>query len=419
MRLLGLLILVWLAVGVPAQGQEPDSVAEALERVYSQLQGLEEVEVSSEAGVVTLTGTAASSEAAERAASLAEARDDVVAVENRIEVTQAVSGRVVPLLTRLRETGRRIVDALPLLAIALAILIFFWWLGRIVSRAGLIRERLAPNPFVGNLIGWIARAAFLLIGLLIAFQLLDATALLGSVLGGLGVLGIALGFAVRDTVENFIASILLSIRQPFGARDLVEIEGHVGHVLRLTTRATILMDRDGNHVRIPNAAVYKGIVVNYTRNPSRRFTFEVGVDASIEPTEATDIALQALERIPTVLDDPAPSCLVQTLGDSNVVLTVAGWVDQRSADFLKTRSAAIATVKQALEDAEIALPEPIYNVRIARGEVPVSGSARKKRPSTPAKAGVSHEDLAPDDPVADLAEAEPDQGLLREDAPKE
>jgi small-conductance mechanosensitive channel len=92
-------------------------------------------------------------------------------------------------------------------------------------------------------------------GLVVALDILNATELLGAVLGAAGVAGLALGFAVRDTIENFIASILLSLRQPFGPRDFVDIDGVQGSVARLTSRATILVSPDGNQIRIPNAAV--------------------------------------------------------------------------------------------------------------------------------------------------------------------
>ena len=95
------------------------------------------------------------------------------------------------------------------------------------------------------------------LGLVAALQILEATALLGAVLGGAGVIGIALGFAVRDTVDNYVSSLMLSLRQPFRANDHVVIEGHEGRVIRLTSRATILMTLDGNHLRIPNSTVFK------------------------------------------------------------------------------------------------------------------------------------------------------------------
>src|SRR3546814_11391197 len=71
---------------------------------------------------------------------------------------------------------------------------------------------------------------------------------------------------------------MLSRRQPFRANDHVVIEGHEGRVVRLTSRATILMTLEGNHLRIPNSTVFKAVILNYTRNPERRFDFELGIE---------------------------------------------------------------------------------------------------------------------------------------------
>jgi small conductance mechanosensitive channel len=137
---------------------------------------------------------------------------------------------------------------------------------------------MAPNAFIADIYRQIVRLGFIILGVVLALDLLNLTALLGTILGAAGIIGLAIGFAVRDTVENFIASIMLSIRQPFRPKDLVEIEGELGHVIRLTSRATILLSLDGNHIRLPNATVFKAKIINYSRNDERRFTFALGID---------------------------------------------------------------------------------------------------------------------------------------------
>ena len=137
-----------------------------------------------------------------------------------------------------------------------------------------------------------------------------------------------------------------------------------GRVLRLTSCATLLMTLDGNHTRIPNAKVFKAVIVNYTRNPKRRFDFEVGVDNEQDLAAAQKVATDTLVQMAGVLKVPAPICMVEQLGDSNVVLHVFGWVDQTHADFSMVRSEAIRLVKQAFDQAGIVMPEPIYTVRL-------------------------------------------------------
>ena len=182
-------------------------------------------------------------------------------------------------------------------------------------------------------------------------------------LGGAGVIGIAVGFAVKDTIENYIASLMLSIRQPFRARDQVVINGQEGIVVRLTSRATILMTLDGNQLRIPNAEVFKGTILNYTKNPERRFTFELGVDANDDPLAAIKVGLDAIDTLAFVLEEPKAIAVITNVGDSNIVLEFQVWVDQSETDFAKARSIAIRETKHALENEGFSLPEPIYRLR--------------------------------------------------------
>ena len=190
-----------------------------------------------------------------------------------------------------------------------------------------------------------------------------APAIAGALVGTAGVAGIALGFAFKDLIENFLASVLLSMRQPFAPNDLVDVDGFQGIVVRLTSRATVLMTPDGNHVRIPNAKVYKGVIVNYTRNPKRRFDFVIAVASESDLSGAQAVGVAVLRQMHGVLDEPEPWSQVVEIGDSSIPIRFYGWVDQRETSFAKAQSEAIRLVKEGLEAAGFELPEPIYRVR--------------------------------------------------------
>jgi small-conductance mechanosensitive channel len=263
------------------------------------------------------------------------------------------------------------------------------------------------------------QVAIVVAGIVVALQLLDASAMLGSVVGALGILGLAIGFATRDTVENYIASILLSIRQPFRREDHILIDEVEGKVLRLTPRATVLLSLDGNHVRIPNATVFKATIVNYTLNPLRRFEFRVGVGTNIDLREARTLAVDALRRTQGILETPEPICHIVELGDSSVVLAVQAWLDQRESDFHKLRSKAQRIVKEAFDHAGIVMPEPIYNVNLRRKPVETRHAAADSGPSAEAS---QVDDTAPDRTVDRQIRAEragDDPDLLSEGAARE
>ncbi len=271
-----------------------------------------------------------------------------------------------------------LVSYLPLLGVSLAVLAIFYLLSRWIGNRELLFSKLGHNRFARDLSRQAVQITIFLLGVLVALELLDATALVGAVLGTAGVFGLAVGFAFRDLVENYISSVLLSLRQPFAPNDHVRIGDYEGKVVRLTSRATILMTLDGNHLRIPNAQVFKGVILNFTRNPKRRFDFGVGVGVGEDLNEARELGLAALERMPGVLDDPAPMAVIEELGDSNVLIRFYGWVDQQEVSFSKVKGESIRLVKTELEEAGMDLPEPIYRVHMVNsaGGVGVGSAVR-------------------------------------------
>src|SRR3546814_13762518 len=98
------------------------------------------------------------------------------------------------------------------------------------------------------------------------------------------------------------------------------------------------MTLEGNHLRIPNSTVFKAVILNYTRNPERRFDFELGIDANDDPVDGMAVGLRAIRALDFVLDTPAATAIIEDVGDSNIVLRFFGWVDQSQTDFLKGRS---------------------------------------------------------------------------------
>lgn len=340
-------------------------IQQALQRRLSQNDELRDIEVSVDAGIVTLRGSALTSRAVDQAVTLAERTEGVAAVNAQIEESRRVRERVRPALEDGWERLRGFVSLLPLFLVAVAIVLLFAFFARLLSNWDGFFNRLSRNRFVRDQLRQAVRIAVFVIGILIALELLDATALVGALLGTAGVVGIALGFAFRDLIENHIASVLLSLRQPFAPGDHVVIGDHEGKVIRLTSRATILMTLDGNHLRIPNADVYKGVILNYTRNPQRRFSFGVGVGVNEDLQRAQRLGVAVLQFMNGVLNAPPPMALVEELGDSNVLIRFFGWVDQDQHNFAKVKSEAIRQVKKALDDAGIDMPEPIYRVQLS------------------------------------------------------
>jgi small-conductance mechanosensitive channel len=389
---------------------EDAEIADRIRSIFAQIDGLTAIEPRVSAGVVTLNGSVPSGDLAARATAVASRIAGVVTVQDRLRRDLDLDTNLTPALTQFREDLRSLLRALPLVGVALAIGATIALLGYVIAG----RERwwrwITPNAFMAELVATSVRFVFVVLGLIATLEVLGATALLGAVLGGAGVIGIALGFAVRDTVDNYVSSLMLSLRQPFRANDHVVIDNNEGRVIRLTSRATVLMTLDGNHLRIPNSTVFKAVILNYTRNPERRFQFDLGVDANDDPVAGMGVGLAAVEALEFVLKTPKASAIIVEVGDSNIVLRFFGWVNQEETDFMKGRSLAIQAVKNALEAAGFALPEPIYRLRFdEKLPQPLADAAPSERKSSAkrhaAVESTSH-DIAPDAHVEQLVKEE-------------
>jgi small conductance mechanosensitive channel len=351
------------AIDPEADPQEDAAIAQRLRTIYATVEGLAPVQVRVTSGVVVLTGEVSTQAQREQAVRLARNVRGVAEVENRIAIAQDLEGRLTPALERLQAAWNQVLRLLPVLLVGFAIMVLAIAIGRWLARRQSLYRRLAANDFIARLLGQFIQGLVVIGGAALTLLLLDATGLVNTLLGAAGIVGLALGFALRDTVENYIASILLSLRRPFDPEDFVKIENHEGVVARLTSRATVLLTLDGNQVRIPNAAVYKGLIVNFTNHPQRRFTFKLGVAPDEDLGRAQRTAIEALASVEGVLSEPPPTALYESIGDSTVNLIVAGWMDQGSHDFLRVRSEAIRIVLTRMGAADVDLPEPTVRLR--------------------------------------------------------
>ncbi|MCR9110561.1 mechanosensitive ion channel family protein [Marivita sp. XM-24bin2] len=418
-------------IAVSDSAEQDAAIATRIREILMELDGYDDVTVTVNSGIVTLRGTALDGAALERLNEIAGRVEGVVTIENRVQETTDVARRLDPALERFFARFEQFINYLPLLAIAVAAFTFVVMIGFVIARLKRPWDRLAPNAFIADIYRQVIRIAFILGGLVIALDIVGATALLSTILGAAGIIGLAIGFAVRDTVENFIASIMLSIRQPFRPNDQVEIEGDIGKVIRLTSRATILLSFDGNHIRIPNATVFKSRIVNYSRNDERRFLISLGVAYDTDLARAQDLALQTITTLPFVIDEPAPAVWIEELGDSAIILNVAGWIRQHETSYLKARSEAWRLCIAAFDHAGIVMPETtlrVVGIGESDGAVPKASETKQPRPSNAAAVAAATATVGDTEAAMDkeleriVASERAEKGgddLLEKDAPEE
>ncbi|MEP1765569.1 MAG: mechanosensitive ion channel domain-containing protein [Sulfitobacter sp.] len=440
MRLIAILLCLLLPLGLQAQTTDQpsgtitidDSAAQdtAIENrirdILEELDGFTNVTVAVSSGIVTLQGSTLDMTTAHSLNDLVGRVQGVVAIENEVAETTDIMQRLHPAIERFKARGKQAVTFLPLAMVAVSLFVIIVIIGFAIARRKQPWDRLAPNAFIADIYRQVLRLAFVIGALVVALDILNATALLSGILGAAGIVGLAIGFAVRDTVENFIASIMLSIRQPFRPHDTVEIEGDTGKVIRLTSRATILLSFDGNHIRIPNATVFKSRIVNFSRNAERRFTFQLAVSPEADLAHAQTIAMATIENLPFVLETPHASVWIDSVDDSWVTMGMAAWINQNDTSIVLARSEAIRLVQAAYDTAGIAAQPPAY--RLLNGSA-ILGTAEGSPAPAPEFEGpdvppapAQDVDALEDKQLAqivDLERAEEHSDLLRENADQE
>lgn len=398
---------------------EDQRIKKRLKEIFSNIDGLDKINVSVESGIVELSGKVLTAEAQKKAEELAQRVKGVIEVNDNIELDSAVEKRVSILIERIHQSFLTVVSYIPLVIIALLIMVLSWFFGGLVTRSNIIFKKIAPNQFIADLFKQLLRFGFLIVGVLLGLEILDASSLITSIFGVAGLVGLAIGFAIKDTVENYITSILLSLRQPFAPNDYVSIEGIEGFVVRLTARATIIRSPDGNDVRIPNASVYKSTIVNYTHNPLRRFSFNIRISSQQDIPSAQQLAIDTISKMDGVAADFPCLCLVDELSNASVSLIIYGWVNQNTADFGKVRSGAIWLVKKIFDEANVIMSETTYHIKLAK-QIPID---KESVIEPQVNSGEEFIDIKPNQHIEQQLNNERRQinepNLLDEDAPKE
>lgn len=349
-----------------------DAISGRIERILRATGWYSDIEVRATEGVVFLDGVTETEEHRIWARSLAANTQDVAAVVNRITVDPRIDWTFAPAVAEVRALIRTGLASLPLIALALVILPLAFYAATVVGRlVEWVLRRQISSPFLRQVMARTASIPVFLIGLYIVLQVAGLTQLALSIIGGAGVAGIIVGFAFRDIAENFLASLLLSIRQPFRRGDYISVSGEEGTVQSMNTRSTLLLSREGNHIQIPNAAVFKSTIVNFSAASARQEYLDVGIGYDVSIAAAQEIIRRVLVDHAAVLEEPEePLVLVDSLGSATVNLRAYFWFDGHAYSVYKVRSALLRLIKKALTEAGISMPDEAREVIFPQG-VPV------------------------------------------------
>jgi small conductance mechanosensitive channel len=268
------------------------------------------------------------------------------------------------LLDSLHNLWDDFIARLPAIVTGLLVLLAFYLIARGVHY--LVRKSLRKakaSEHAAQLASRIIFVGVMIVGVLVTMGVMGINA--GALVASLGLVSVGIGFALKDVIENFIAGVILIFQRPFVVGDVVNFGEVEGTVMDVRVRDTVINMFDGRQVFVPNAKIFTAAVINNNRNRRRRLDFEVSIAYPENASKAMEAAAGSLRDVEGILGDPSPLVVVETLGESSVVLRVYFWVNPLDINLLDVESAAITAVKSGLEDAGIEIPFPILTVRPA------------------------------------------------------
>jgi len=266
-----------------------------------------------------------------------------------------------------------------LILAAIVALVFFalaWLFGallrHLVTRAG--RRDLAH--MLASFAFWVT--AF--VGFLAVLTVVLPSMKPADIFTSLGVGSVALGFAFKDILQNFIAGFFILIRRPFQRGDQIKVGDIEGTVQAVETRATLVKTYSGRLVIIPNSDIYTRSVTVHTAYETRRMEIIVPVGLEVDIGEAIEVFRKAVLGVEHVLADPAPDFLPWEFKNNNVDIRVRWWTKSQRTFEVRTRAAIVAAIKQASEKAGIALPA---DTKVSFAETPLIVAQQKKAAAKP------------------------------------
>ena len=286
------------------------------------------------------------------------------------------------LRDQLRRMGEGFIETLPSLAIALIIVMVTWIVARFAVRiSDMIVGRTEIRSSLKNLVDTIVRLAIWVVGLFIAAVVVMPDLTPASLLAGLGIGAVAIGFAFQDIFENFFAGILIMVREKMQIGDVIECEGITGKVEHITLRETHVRKLSGELTVVPNSILFKNPVEILTDVEQRRHEVVIGVSYDTNLDHAATVIERAVESVDQVLASKGIDIFAQEFNSSSVDFLVRWWAGSAPRAGWESKDKVVRAIKAALDDAGIEIPFP-YVTHTFKETVPVSqlGDTRRKTP---------------------------------------
>jgi small conductance mechanosensitive channel len=268
------------------------------------------------------------------------------------------------LLTKLELWGRHLVLMLPNLFLALLILVITFYIARLI-RKGLERviTRFSHSPALNNLISTLLYLCILMVGFLLVLSVLKLDNVVVSLLAGVGIVGLALGFAFQDIAANFISGTIIAVQKPFGVGDMIETNDYFGVIERISLRTVNIRKVTGELVMLPNKMVFENPVTNYSFHGIRRVDLDARVSYNEDLEQIQRIVIEALQDVKNRVKTRDVEVVYDEFDESSINFKARFWVTYtRQFDYVSAKSDAIIRIKKAFDERGIAIPYPVRSL---------------------------------------------------------
>lgn len=263
------------------------------------------------------------------------------------------------------------VQTIPVIVIAIILLLLT---GLVAGSAVKITDRITGKtelrPSIRNLIETLVKLGIWLVGVMLAAVVLFPDLTPGSLFAGLGIGAVAIGFAFQDIFENFLAGVLIMLREKMRIGDVIECEGINGKVEHITLRETHIRAASGELTVVPNSILFKNPVEILTDVEQRCHTVVVGVAYDTDLDKAAEVIRKAVETVEAVDIDKGIDVFACEFNSSSIDFLVRWWAGSSPRAGHESRDKIVRAIKQALDTAGIEIPFP-YVTHTFKQKVPL------------------------------------------------
>ena len=280
------------------------------------------------------------------------------------------------------------IQLLPNLLIAVVVFIIFWFIAKFSRRLIKNFTKRKKSRNLGLVLARLSQGFIILVGAFIALAIIIPSFKPGDLVQLLGVSGVAVGFAFRDILQNFLAGILILITEPFVIDDQIVFNDFEGTVEEIQTRATMIRTYDGTRIVIPNAELFTNSVKVNTAFEKRRLQYDIGIGYSDDIAKAKRIILEVLQNDPDAIADPPPEALVVDLADFTINIRARWWVKPPCrAEVINSQDAVLTELCNKLVAAGIDLPFPTQQILFHDQTEETDGDRARQREGWPSVKG--------------------------------